>query len=131
MPYLALIDQLNGFIRRKSSFLVISGYSFNDGHLNDSIINALKANPTGMVLALLYGKFEHANADGSVRECYPEAYRLAKHQHNLNIWSFDKAIIGTKVGRWIWSQDNEEDVDLTQFLETRLVKVKAQLVNVW
>lgn len=120
MPYLALIDQLNRFIRRKSSFLVISGYSFNDGHLNDSIINALKANPTGMVLALLYGKFEHANADGSVRECYPEAYRLAKHQHNLNIWSFDKAIIGTKVGPWIWSQDKEEDVDLTQFLETQV-----------
>lgn len=29
MPYLALIDQLNRFIRKKSSFLILSGYSFN------------------------------------------------------------------------------------------------------
>ena len=57
MPYLALIDQLNRFIRRKSSFLVMCGYSFNDGHLNDTIVNALKANPTGMVLGLQYGNY--------------------------------------------------------------------------
>lgn len=37
MPYLALIDQLNRFIRKKSSLLILSGYSFNDGHLNDAI----------------------------------------------------------------------------------------------
>jgi hypothetical protein len=43
MPYLALVDQLNRFIRKKSSFLILSGYSFSDGHLNDTIINALKA----------------------------------------------------------------------------------------
>jgi len=58
MPYLALIDQLNRFLRKKSSFLILSGYSFNDGHLNDTIVNALKANPTAMVLGLMHDRYE-------------------------------------------------------------------------
>ncbi|CCH49336.1 SIR2 family protein [Pseudodesulfovibrio piezophilus] len=113
MPYLALIDQLNRFIRKKSSFLVLSGYSFNDGHLNDTIINALKANPTAMVLGLMFDRYEMESSPdaGDSVERYPEAYRLAKNQHNLNIWTFDKAIIGTNYGDWggIRGQDDEDD----------------------
>ena len=30
MPYLAMIDQLNRFIRQPNSLLIVSGYSFND-----------------------------------------------------------------------------------------------------
>ncbi len=112
MPYLALIDQLNRFIRKKSSFLILSGYSFNDSHLNDTIVNALKANPTAMVLGLMYDRYE---IDSST-ERYPEAYRLAKKQHNLNIWTFDKAIIGTNLGKWKKDHKKEdEDLDLVQF----------------
>jgi len=113
MPYIALIDQLNRFIREKSSFLILSGYSFNDEHLNGTIVNALKSNPTAMVLALMYGEYEE---DGSPR--YPKAYELAENQHNLNIWTFDKAIIGTNVGKWV-IPDNEEAVeaDIAAFVE--------------
>lgn len=114
MPYIALIDQLNRFIREKSSFLILSGYSFNDEHLNGTIVNALKSNPTAMVLALMYGEFEE---NGKPR--YPKAYDLAERQHNLNIWTFDKAIIGTNVGKWIMS-DNEEaiEADIAAFVES-------------
>ena len=112
MPYLALIDQLNRFIRKKSSLLVLCGYSFHDNHLNDAIINALKSNPTGMVLGLMYGTYE----DQSV-ERYEEAYKLAKKQHNLNVWTDDKAIIGTSLGRWNKIED-EDDIDLLTFIET-------------
>ena len=112
MPYLALIDQLNRFIRKKSSLLILSGYSFNDGHLNDTIINALKANPTAMVLGLMYDCYENEG-----KERYPEAYRLAKKQHNLNIWTFDKAIIGTNLGDWKKSQNSDdEDIDILSFI---------------
>ncbi len=112
MPYLALIDQLNRFIRRKSSLLILSGYSFNDGHLNDTIVNALKANPTAMVLGLMFESYEDEEA-----ERYPDAYRLAKKQHNLNIWTFDKAIIGTNLGDWDKSKNTEdEDVDIVSFV---------------
>lgn len=112
MPYLALIDQLNRFIRKKSSFLILCGYSFNDGHLNDTIINALKANPTAMVLGLMFGNYEELES-GKAVEKYQEAYRLAKRQHNLNIWTFDKAIIGTNVGKWgdsLYGDDSANDL---------------------
>ncbi len=115
MPYLALIDQLSRFIRKKSSLLILSGYSFNDGHLNDTIINALKANPTAMVLGLMHSTYEDDN-DGTVTERYPEAYRLAKHQHNLNIWTFDKAIIGTSLGDWKKILTEDDDPDLRGFV---------------
>ena len=52
MPYLALIDRLNSFLRQNSAVLIMSGYSFSDEHLNDTIINALKANPTAMIISL-------------------------------------------------------------------------------
>lgn len=117
MPYLALIDQLNRFIRKKSSLLILSGYSFNDGHLNDTIVNALKANPTGMVLGLMYERYEIESATGELIERYPSAYKLAKNQHNLNIWTFDKAIIGTNLGDWKKAQNtDDEDADIKSFI---------------
>lgn len=114
MPYLALIDQLSRFIRKKSSLLILSGYSFNDGHLNDTIVNALKANPTGMVLGLMFGSY-HSEP---LVERYPSAYKLAKKQHNLNIWTDDKAIIGTSLGEWSVVNKSEDDVDLISFIST-------------
>ncbi len=113
MPYIALIDQLNRFVREQSSFLVLSGYSFNDDHLNGTLINALKANPTGMVLGLMFGKFQNEKGENT----YPKAYELAENQHNLNIWTYDKAIIGTNLGEWLSLPDNgEEDTDIKEFV---------------
>ncbi|WP_454843556.1 SIR2 family protein [Rahnella aceris] len=117
MPYLALLDQLSRFIRRKSSCLVISGYSFNDGHLNDVIINSLKANPTAMVLGLMFKPYINDDNKDKLVERYPEAYRLAKNQHNLNIWTSDKAIIGTNLGSWRQNPDEQDsENDLSNFI---------------
>jgi hypothetical protein len=118
MPYLALIDQLNRFLRKKSSFLILCGYSFNDGHLNDTIVNALKSNPTAMVLGLMYDRYEcNVEEDENLVERYPAAYNIAKKQHNLNIWTFDKAIIGTNLGCWNKIQaGDDDDVELMNFV---------------
>jgi len=116
MPYLALIDQLNRFIRKKSSLLILSGYSFNDGHLNDTIVNGLLANPTAMVLGLMFERYEDTNSADEKVERYPDAYRLAKKLHNLNIWTFDKAIIGTNPGQWKRIINDDDDPDLLNFV---------------
>ncbi|MFT5691588.1 MAG: hypothetical protein ACI92E_000917 [Oceanicoccus sp.] len=126
MPYLALIDQLSRFVRKKSSLLILSGYSFNDGHLNDTIVNALKANPTGMVLGLMFGTYELRdengelvkNKEGELIDSYPEAYRLANNRHNLNIWTYDKAIIGTNIGCWSATIPDEDDLDIRSFVHS-------------
>ena len=117
MPYLALTDQLNRFIRKKSSLLVLCGYSFGDSHLNDTIVNALKANPTAMVLGLMFDDYEKIDGVGDPTERYAAASKLAKKQHNLNIWAFDQAIIGTNLGRWVQRAGNEDgDIDLLRFI---------------
>lgn len=116
MPYLALIDQLNRFIRKKSSLLILSGYSFKDEHLNDTIVNALKANPTAMVLGLMFGRYEKKDDKGELVESYPEAYHFAKKLHNLNIWTFDKAIIGTNSGQWKRIENDDDEPDLLNFI---------------
>lgn len=116
MPYLALIDQLSKFIRQKSALLIISGYSFSDEHLNYTITDSLKANPTAMVLALMHDSFYIEEKEGELVERYPEAYRLAKARHNLSVWTFDRAIIGTNVGEWQKGKITE-DQEILKFIE--------------
>lgn len=99
MPYLAMIDQLNRFIRQPNSLLIISGYSFNDQHLNDTIISALRANPSSMVIAMLWETLTYEK-DGNVIERYPEAIKRATGRNNLAIWAYDEAVIGTVRGSW-------------------------------
>jgi hypothetical protein len=122
MPYLALIDQLNRFVRKKSSLLILCGYSFGDDHLNDTIVNALKANPTAMALGLMYGTYQTVADGGETCDRYPKATVLAKRQHNLNLWTFDKAIIGTNTGRWAYAAGKDDgDVDLLSFVASEQV----------
>jgi hypothetical protein len=103
--------------------LILSGYSFNDGHLNDTIVNALRANPTAMVLGLMYGDYMKGDQSGAIVESYPEAYKLAKKQHNLNIWTFDKSVIGTNVGEWAKIQlKDDNDSDLANFITTETIE---------
>lgn len=125
MPYLALSDQLSKFIRKKSSLLIISGYSFRDEHLNDTIINALKSNPTAMALGLMYDSYSFKDEAGKDIERYPKAYQLAQRQHNLNIWTFDKAIIGTNLRKWNKSNVHMDDSLVKNFVESK-IKVEGQ-----
>ena len=118
MPYLALIDRLSRFIRQKSSFMIMSGYSFNDDHLNSAIINALKSNPTAMVLVLMYDTYSFKNDKKEIVERYPKAYKLANGRNNLNIWTFDKAIIGTNVGEW-QEEKNTDEQEIQKFIKSK------------
>lgn len=114
MPYLALIDQLNRFLRQPSSLLIISGYSFSDYHLNDAIVNALKANPNTMVIALLFDTLTYEDSDKKIKERYPHAVELATRRPNLAIWGYDEAIIGTVRGQWKLSKEMEPQENLGQ-----------------
>jgi hypothetical protein len=110
MPYLALIDRLSSFLRNNSAVLIISGYSFSDEHLNDTIINALKANPTAMVIGLLYNTFIYDDK-GTKLTRYERAISLAESRSNLSMWAFDEAIIGGLRGKWKISKTPMEDED--------------------
>lgn len=116
MPYLALIDQLNRYIRQPNSLLVIVGYSFNDQHLNDTIINALRANPNSMAISLLFETLTYEK-DGVIVERYPEAIKKAERRNNLAIWSYDEAIIGTARGKWKIPLEMEDEDNLASCIQ--------------
>jgi hypothetical protein len=99
MPYLALMDRLKDFIRQNGSILILSGYSFRDWHINDTIIGALQANPTAIVIGLLFGKLSD----------YQDAIKLAGEDKrpNLSLWAFDEAIVGTTRGGWSKPSDDK------------------------
>lgn len=122
MPYLALIDQLNRFIRQPNSLLIISGYSFNDQHLNDTIISALKANPNSMAIALLFDTMTY-EIGGEIFERYPEAIERAK-RNNLALWAYDEAIIGTARGKWKIPVDIEDEENLAECYDKKDKQLK-------
>lgn len=117
MPYLALIDRLNKFLRQNSSVLIISGYSFNDEHLNDTILNALKANPTAMVIGLLFQTLTYKEEKvGQEKETivkiinrYETALKLSENRSNLSIWTYDEAVIGGLRAKWQPTKNDYND----------------------
>ncbi len=124
MPYLALIDQLNRFLRLPNSFMVLSGYSFNDEHLNDTILNALKANPKSMVIAMLFDTLTYEDSEKKLIDRYPKAIQLAKNRNNLALWSSDEGIIGTVRGKWKISGDIEDEDNLAECYDKKVHQLK-------
>lgn len=110
MPFLALSDQLSRFLKQPSAALMLCGYSFNDDHINDTIVNALKSNPTAIVIALMFGNRKTDN-----KENYPNGVDIAQKRHNLSFWTKDEAIIGTNQGKWSIMLKDDNDV-LNQFV---------------
>lgn len=90
LPYLAMLDRLRGFLARGQAVLVVSGYSFNDQHLNEIVIDGLRINPNAICFGLLFGD----------RSNYPYAVALAKKQPNLSLLAADGAVIGSLERDW-------------------------------
>ncbi len=90
MPYLAIMDRLRKFISSPSSTLIIAGYSFNDQHLNDTIIQGLQGSPSSTVITLLYGELS----------AYKAAVDLASHRSNLTLLAKDSCVVGTRLCQW-------------------------------
>lgn len=134
MPYLALIDRLNKFLRQNSAVLILSGYSFSDDHLNDTILNALRANPTAMVIALLFGDLTTTKEEKDGEEVitktiinYEKALELAENRSNLSIWTFDEAVIGGLRAKW---KPTKSDYDAEENIGNAVKTIKDEDQNI-
>jgi hypothetical protein len=137
MPYIALIDRLNKFLRQSSAVLIVSGYSFSDDHLNATILNALKANPTAMVIGLLFGAltYKEEKNEGDVMTVkiitrYEQALRLAEGRSNLSIWTYDEAVIGGLRAKWNpMKKDYDQDENIASAVKLIQEKLKDEQGN--
>jgi hypothetical protein len=99
MPYFVMIDRLRSFLRHSERpvALVMTGYSFGDEHINEAIVESLKANASAACFALQFGPL----AD------YPAAVALAKSNSNLSVFAPDRAIIRRREGAWMASATSD------------------------
>lgn len=93
MPYLVMIDRLKTFLRnrRQPVALFVIGHSFSDEHLNATILESLKVNPSAACFALQFGKLSD----------YPMVAGLADREANLNVLARNEAIIRRHRGKWL------------------------------
>ena len=90
MPYLAMLDRLRNFLRGPTAALILCGYSFRDGHINDTIAQGLQYTRTSVSYGLLFGNMSE----------YPRAIELARDHPNLNLLALDGGIIGSREVEW-------------------------------
>jgi hypothetical protein len=93
MPYFVMIDRLRTFLRHKERpvALIILGYSFGDQHLNEAIVESLKANASSACFALQFGDLAQ----------YTDAVTLAKDNSNLSVFARNRAIVRRREGPWM------------------------------
>lgn len=105
MPFLAMSDRLTYYLLKPHAALIVCGYSFNDEHINDTIINALKVNQSANVIVMMYGKMR--NDTGKLNS--PEIVNRAKERPNLSVWFDDRAIIGAQECEWTEYDESNKD----------------------
>ena len=93
MPYVVMIDCLKTFLRNsaKPVALIVIGHSFSDAHINATLMESLRANPSAACYALQYGDL----AD------YSTATGLAKEEANLTILAQDGAVLRKRQSGWL------------------------------
>lgn len=108
LPYLAMIDRLRGFMRQPHAILFCIGFSFGDAHLNEVLVQSMRANDTASVKALMFQKLSEIN----------QCTSLAKVAPNMTVLAPDGAVVGTKQGGWAPTKNpdtnEEEEATFTQ-----------------
>ena len=97
MPYLAMIDRLRAHLRRTRAVVLTCGFAFADQHLNEILDEGLQGNATAVCFGLAYGEISK----------YTHAVPLAQRRSNFHLWARDRAIVGTREGEWVFSEQVE------------------------
>ena len=90
MPYLALMDRLAKCLSADGALLVTCGYSWNDEHVNATILTAMENHPGNGVIALM-----HAELDS-----VPQLTKLAEKRNNLSAAGPRQAILQGTLADW-------------------------------
>lgn len=96
-PFISFFDRLKSFLTSDETFLIISGYSFSDQHVNEIIFSSLKHNLKLSIVAFLF-------SDDKIEDLKEEA----KHLLNLRVFGPTKAIIRGRIVQWNYNDDNNE-----------------------
>lgn len=100
MPYEALMDRLNNFLKQDDALLIIIGYSFNDHHINERIISGVNKSNNSSIIAFLH--------EDNFKENNKVAF-LAKNNKRLSVYSKRNTVIGGIYGEWKLKKEPSKD----------------------
>ncbi|TVU72768.1 SIR2 family protein [Cobetia crustatorum] len=63
-PHLELLSRFLEYLRQSNSCLVVSGFGFNDDHLSEPILAAVKSNPSFKLIVCDFAACDQINKDG-------------------------------------------------------------------
>lgn len=89
LPFVAYMDRFRRFLTTGEALLIVLGYSFGDQHINDVLIQSLRANARLAVSAFM---FEEPGA---------ELISFATTYRNLSVFSPKAAIVGGDHAGWL------------------------------
>lgn len=109
-PYTYFLDRLSNFIKSDDCVLVTSGYSFNDQHINEVIIDALNSNDNSLVIGLVFDKVNdtdfRVDTDDNLR-------KLALDNKRLWLLGQKSAIIDGNYGRYNYTNISKDNLEMT------------------
>lgn len=119
-PYVALMDRLTEYLKKPDTILIVCGYSFQDLHINERILTALKSNPSAHVYALFYDiiwENEHKKKYTLTEDSYWT--KLGKMNSKLSILGCRSAVIGCQYGKWKLKRepDNEGTINISLYFD--------------
>ena len=82
LPFIAYMDRFRRFLTTGEALLIVLGYSFGDQHINDVLIQSLRANPRLALSAFMFA------------EPSSELINFATTYRNLSVFSPRAAILG-------------------------------------
>lgn len=134
-PYVSLMDRLTNFLKQDDSILITCGYSFNDEHINERILSALRLKSASHVIALYFDDMDD-NEDSQ-----PHLYKIAIANSKISAYCKRSAIVGCKLGKWKLRREPDKtdtpninlyyDEDAPSFSENDKMKVEKKGEEVW
>jgi len=83
-PHLELVSQFFASLREPNTCLIIAGFGFNDDHLSEPIIAAIKTNPSLKLIVVDPCAESSAEGNNSKASHYwNDLYTLAKNDHDI------------------------------------------------
>lgn len=105
MPYLALMDRLSKCMSTSGTLMITCGYSWNDEHVNATLLTALDNQPSSHVIALAYEQLDKL----------PHLTGLAEKRENLIVLGPRHGVIRGLQGEW--ALPHEIDNPTASFLD--------------
>jgi hypothetical protein len=104
VPFLVLHDRFRAALAEPESLVLVSGYSFSDQHLNETLFEAAEAHPRSEICCFCFDEIPQPLADRAIET--PNLQALSPNRAIISCLDKDWADPGDEVPKEIWDDDS-------------------------